>query len=139
MTSLKPLPPPQLPIAGGLSPTQIYAEYLQSLDRTVRGILAVPPNTQTANYVLALTDAAGVVETNEAGPNTVTVPLNNTVPFPVGTKIQINQIGAGATTLVAAVGVTLRNRLGLVSAGQYAVFYLYKRGTDEWVASGDLT
>ena len=136
---LKPLPPPQQPIAAGLPPTQPYAEYLQSLDRTVRGILASPPNTQTANYVLALNDAAGVVETNEAGANTVTVPLNNAVPFPIGTRIQINQIGAGATTLVAAAGVALRHRLSLVSLGQYAVIHLYKRGADEWVASGDLT
>jgi hypothetical protein len=136
---LKPLPPPQQPIAAGIPPTQPYAEYFQALDKTVRGILASPPNTQTVNYVLALQDADGVVETNQAGANTVTVPLNNAVPFQIGTRIQVRQMGAGATTLVAAVGVTIRNRLGLVSGGQYAVFYLDKRATDEWVASGDLT
>ena len=134
---LKPLPPPQAPIAGGLVPTQPYVEYLQSLDKMLRS--PPLPNVQTANYVLALQDAGGVVETNEAGANTVTVPLNNSVPFPIGTRVQINQIGAGATTLVAAAGVTIRNRLGLVSDGQYSVIHLYKRGADEWVASGDLS
>ena len=135
---LKPLPPPQAPIAGGLVPTQPpISRYFQSLDKMLRSPLL--PNVQTANYVLALQDAGGVVETNEAGANTVTVPLNNAVPFPIGTRVQINQIGAGVTTLVATAGVTIRSRLGLVSDGQYSVIHLYKRGADEWVASGDLS
>lgn len=137
--TLKPLPPPQAPIAAGLPPTQPYAEYLQSVDRTIRGILATPPNAQIASYVLAATDANGIVEMNVAGANNLTVPLNNTVPLSIGTRITVVQIGAGTTTIVAALGVTIRNRSGLVSAGQYAVFYLYKRDVNEWVASGDLT
>jgi len=102
-------------------------------------MLASPPNVQAASYVLALSDGFGIVETNVAGANNLTVPLNGAIPFLIGTRITVAQIGAGTTTLVAAAGVTIRSRLGLVSAGQYAVFYLYKRGTDEWVASGDLT
>jgi hypothetical protein len=41
--------------------------------------------------------------------------------------------------LTPGAGVTIRSRIGLNLAGQYAVAYLYKRGTNEWVASGDLT
>lgn len=138
MTPLRPLPPPQFPIAGGQTPSREYALYFQSLDDTVRAILSSPPNVQTASYVLAQTDTFGIVEMNVAGANNLTVPLNNSVPLPIGTRVEVVQIGAGTTTLVAAVGVTIRSRPGLVSAGQYAVMALYKRGTDEWVASGDL-
>jgi hypothetical protein len=134
---LKPLPIPQEPIAAGLLPTQRYVEYFQSLDKLLRA--PAPPNTQTTPYILQPIDAGGIVETNEAGANNLTVPLNNVVPFPIGTRIMAVQIGAGLTTIVAAAGVTIRARLGLISGGQYAVFYLYKRATDEWVASGDLT
>lgn len=139
MNPLKPLPPPQFPIAGSLTPSREFELYLQSLDQTVRGIMASPPNVQTASYVLALTDSFGVVEMNVAGANNLTVPLNNSVPFPIGTKITIIQKGAGTTTLVAAAGVTIDSRLGLVSGGVFAVFYLYKDGTDNWVAGGDIS
>lgn len=134
----KPLPPPQLPIAGQFAPNQPYAEWFFALDKCVRAMLAPLPNVQTANYILSLDDAFGTVEMNLAGANTLTVPLNNAVPFPIGTRIVVTQAGAGATTITPAVGVTVRSRPGLVTNGQWAVAQLYKRGADEWVASGDL-
>jgi hypothetical protein len=100
----------------------------------IRGI-----NTQTVNYVAVLTDAGKVIEMNLAGANTLTIPPNSSVAFPLQTYINCSQIGAGATTITAGAGVTIRNRLGLKLGGQYAAAGLYKRGTDEWVASGDLT
>jgi hypothetical protein len=151
MQPLKPLPLPNQPIVDSsrqpralvnqptFMPSQPYAEYFRSVDTVLRALLAPVPNTQTASYVLRLSDLAGTVETNEAGANTLTVPPNAATPFPIGTALKIAQIGAGQTTLTPGAGVTLRSRIGLKSAGQYAVFYLYKRAADEWVASGDLT
>lgn len=138
MTPLKPLPPPQQPIVGANAPSQPYAQYFQSLDQVTRGLIGPSINTQTANYILALSDAAGVVEMNVGVANTLTIAPNNSVPIPVGTRVKVAQIGAGTTTITAGAGVTIRNRSGLQLAGQYAVAELYKRGTDEWVASGDL-
>ena len=135
---LRPLPPPDQPVAGSAPPSFPYAQYWQQLDIFVRSILASVPNQQTANYVLQAGDQAGIVEMNAGGANTLTVPLNATVPFPIGTTIEVSQIGAGATTIAAAAGVTIHNRSGLNLAGQFAVAFLYKRGTDEWVAYGDL-
>lgn len=97
-------------------------------------------NTQTASYQLVLADAGKVIEMNVATANNLTVPLNSSVPFPIGTSIDIVQYGAGQTTIVAAGGVTIRssgNKLKLT--GQYSAATLYKRGTDEWVVMGDLT
>lgn len=93
-------------------------------------------NTQTASYTLVLSDAGKVVEMNVAGANDLTVPLNSSVAFPIGTVIGVYQMGAGLTTIVATGGVTIRN-VGAMS-GQYAEASLRKRATDEWVLTGSL-
>lgn len=134
---LKPLPPPSEPIAGGLRPTLPFAQWCQGIDAAMR--YPALPNAHTVSYQLAANDAGGIVEIDAPGANALTVPNNNTLPFPISTRIQITQAGAGTTTLTAAGGVTIRNRSGLALAGQWAVAYLYKRGVDEWVASGDLS
>lgn len=92
-----------------------------------------------ANYTTVLADAGQTVEMTNAGANTLTIPLNATVAYVVGTYINFAQLGTGQTTITPTGGVTLRNRGGLKTAGQYAVGTLYKRGTDEWVVGGDLT
>lgn len=96
-------------------------------------------NTQVASYTAVAADAGQVVEMNVVGANTFTIPPNASVAFAAGTWINLAQYGAGATTITPGVGVTIRNRSGLVTAGQYALATVYKRGTDEWVAGGDLT
>src|SRR5664279_2204214 len=94
-------------------------------------------NTRTANYTLVLADAGKLVEMNVASANTLTVPLNASVAFPVGTVINVRQYGAGTTTIGGS--ATIRSRGALVNlAGTYAEVTLSKRATDEWVLSGDL-
>lgn len=97
-------------------------------------------NTQTGTaYTLALTDAGICVEMNNASANTLTVPPNSSVAFPVGTQILITQYGAGQTTIAAGAGVTIRQAdAKLKLAKQYAQASLVKRATDEWVLSGNL-
>lgn len=93
--------------------------------------------TKTADYVLALTD--DVVEMNAAVPTVVTVPANAAVPFPVGTVIEVCQLGAGDVSIASTAGVTLRSPGGLVIlAGLNASASLRKRGTDEWMLEGNL-
>lgn len=96
-------------------------------------------NTQTGTaYTFALTDAGCRVEGNNASAITFTIPPNSSVAFSIGTWIEVEQYGAGAITIAAGAGVTLRSRGALVNTnGQYSVVRLYKRATDEWVLSGD--
>lgn len=96
-------------------------------------------NRKTASYTLVLTDQNDIIEMNVATANNLTVPLNSSVPFPVGTEIAIAQYGAGKTTIVATGGVTLRSAGGLLSIGaQYAMVTLVKVGTNEWYVVGNL-
>lgn len=89
-------------------------------------------NTQTStNYTLALFDQEGVVEMNNAGANTLSVPSSTAVAFPLGTKVSVVQAGAGVTTVVASSGVTVRNA-GALSA-QWKPALLYNRASNEWV------
>lgn len=97
--------------------------------------------TKTADYTLILTDNGKWVEANKASAISITVPANASVAFPVGTVIRVVQIGAGATTVVAGGGVTISPiaTKTLVLEGQFGVATLYKRATDTWIISGDLT
>jgi len=90
-------------------------------------------------YTLALSDAGKAVECTSASAATVTVPLNATVAFPIGTAIEVLQYGAGQVTLSPASGVTLRTPSSLTSRAQYSSLSLRYRGGDEWVVGGDLT
>lgn len=68
----------------------------------------VESNTQTANYTLTLADVGKCVEMNTASANNLTVPPVSTAAFGIGTVIEVLQLGAGQTTIVAGSGVTLR-------------------------------
>lgn len=99
----------------------------------------IAANTQTASYTLVLGDAAKAVEMSVASANTLTVPPNSSVAFPIGSIIEVLQYGAGQTTVVAGAGVTIRSPGGkLKLAVQYASCSLRKRATDEWVLEGDV-
>jgi hypothetical protein len=95
-------------------------------------------NAQTASYTLVLADKDKLVEVSNASANTLTVPLNSSVAFPVGTQITILQTGSGQTTITATVGVTVNATPGLKLRAQWSSVTLIKRATDTWVALGDL-
>ena len=102
-------------------------------------VSAITTNRQTASYTLVLADANKLVELNVATANTLTVPLNSSVTFPIGTQILIAQYGAGAVTITAAGGVTLRSEGSkLKTNGQYSGATLVKIGENEWYAFGNL-
>jgi len=94
---------------------------------------------QTASYTAVLADANGYVRMNVAGANTFTVPANASVAFPTGTRLYVEQRGAGTTTITPDTGVTILSRGSVFdTGGQYAVAVLVKVDTDIWVLSGDI-
>jgi hypothetical protein len=85
------------------------------------------------------TGAPYVVEMNVGSANNLTIPLNSSVAFTIGSQITISQYGAGQTTIVATGGVTLRSAGSFLKlAAQYSMCTLMKVGTDEWYVVGQL-
>jgi hypothetical protein len=99
----------------------------------------VTQNAQTGNYTLVLGDAGKMIEMNVGSANNLTVPADNTVNFPVGTSIDILQVGSGQTTIVPASGVTINRASGLKTRLQWSAATLIKRAANTWVAIGDLS
>lgn len=106
-------------------------------------IPAVTVNPQTASYSLVAADCAPatptLVKMNVAGANTLTFPLNATIPIAIGSVVGWMQYGAGQITHTPAVGVTLRSSASLTSRAQYSSGTAMKIGTDEWLIDGDLS
>lgn len=75
---------------GGSSTTTLYG--------IVKSYLST--NAQTASYTLILADDSKLVEVNNASANNITVPLNSSVAYPIGTQINLLQTGVGQTTVV---------------------------------------
>jgi len=97
-------------------------------------------SNKTANYVLALADAFSLIEMEVGSANTVTIPLNATEAFPIGTIIYITQIGAGQTQIVPTGGVTLQSDGGATKiATQYSEVSLRKRAINTWQLVGNIT
>lgn len=94
-----------------------------------------------ADYALVLANMYKTVTRSRATAQTLTVPTNATVPFPIGTQIPAIQTGAGALTIQAAGGVTLQQLAAktLVVAGQHGRVVLTKIAANTWNVSGDLT
>lgn len=112
-----------------------------STNPKVTGILTkdVPVFTYTDDHTLVADNAHSIVQMNKASGNALTVPPNSSVPFPVGTVVAVAQMGAGATTITAGVGVTLNSADSLLTLrAQYSLASLVKVATDTWRVSGDL-
>lgn len=96
-------------------------------------------DTKTANYELVLTDKNKIIEMDVSTNNTVTVPLNATQAFAVGTQISVVQYGTGKTQIIAPSGVDLIATPGPYLRARYSSATLVKRALNEWYVFGDLS
>lgn len=96
-------------------------------------------NAQTGTtYTLALSDAGKMVTLTNASAITLTIPTNAVAAFPINTRIDILQYGAGQVT-VGGAGVTINSSGSkLKLTGQYSGASLWKKATDTWVLIGDI-
>ena len=96
-------------------------------------------NAQTASYTLVLADKNKIIEMNVGSANDLTVPANSVVAFPVGTQIQVLQVGTGKTRILAGGGVTVNATPGVYMRAQWSGVTILKRASDTWVVMGDLS
>ena len=92
-------------------------------------------NAQTVSYTGVLGDAGKLVQMNSSSAQNFTVPNNSTVAYAIGARIEVEQIGTGVTTIVAAGGVTINSDNGLVFFSQYQSATLIKSAVNTWELS----
>lgn len=93
-------------------------------------------NAKTANHTLVLEDLNKIVSMNVAGGGVLTIPLNTTAAFPIGSVINVyNANPTEFLEITGTTGVVVRNP-GTIEPYQEAS--LRKRATNEWVAAGPI-
>lgn len=108
---------------------------------TVQASAALGTNAQTGTtYTLVLADADNkVVELSNTSAITVTIPLESSVAYPVGSQVQLLQTNTGQVTVAGASGVTVNGTPGLKLRAQWSFATLIKRASNTWVIVGDVT
>ena len=96
----------------------------------------MPPGART----LGLADINAHLVFSSTSAVTVTVPLNASVAFPIGSTIDLEQTGAGVVSVAGEAGVTVNKPAGRTAAtlGQYAVIRLRKVALNTWTLFGEL-
>lgn len=99
---------------------------------------------KTASYTIALLDAGTTIEMNASTSTTVTIPVDSTLNFPIGTQIAFIRTGTGGVTFagqtVGAESVTILSKNSNKRiAAQYTQAIIVKRAANTWYLFGDLT
>ena len=101
-------------------------------------------DAETASYTAVLANNSQVVTMNVSSGNTFSIPTNASVAFPIGTQINVLQIGTGQTTIQAVTsGTTTVLSTGATAAqpklrARYSAATCLKAGTDLWYVFGDI-
>jgi hypothetical protein len=101
-------------------------------------------DAETASYTAVLANNSQVVTMDNGSANTFSIPTNASVAFPIGTQINVLQIGAGQTTIQAVTsGTTTIQSTGAAPAApklraRYSAATCLKAGTDLWYVFGDI-
>jgi hypothetical protein len=101
-------------------------------------------DAETASYTAVLANNNQVVTMDNASANNFSIPTNASVAFPIGTQINVLQIGAGQTTIQAVTsGTTTIQSTGASAAApklraRYSAATCLKAGTDLWYVFGDI-
>jgi hypothetical protein len=99
---------------------------------------------ETASYTAVLANNSQVVTMDNASANTFSIPTNASVAFPIGTQINVLQIGAGQTTIQAVTSgtTTILSTAATAAApklrARYSLATCIKSATDAWYVVGDI-
>jgi hypothetical protein len=107
--------------------------------------LGINANTSTT-YTFVLADNGKLVTSNNASAQTLSIPTNASVAYPVGTQINvawitgagqptINAVTSGTTTVLSTGATSTAPKLRVVNA----VATCIKIATDTWLVTGDIS
>ena len=122
------------------------AEFVSGTTYTSKKITGAEIKNSTINaitvttYNLVLTDAHKTVTLTNGSAIAARIPTNAGTAFPIGTRIELLQGGAGQVTVTPTAGVTVNSSGGKTKlAAQYAQGTILKTATDTWYLFGDIT
>ena len=129
-----------------LTESSASTTYLTQTSASTTYLTATTPqvvlSAVTANYTLALTDSNDFIPLTSSAAFTITVPADNTVNFPIGTRIDMVQLGTGQVTVAGqtngAQTSLVRSTPGAKFRAQYSGATLVKISTNLWSLVGDL-
>jgi hypothetical protein len=104
---------------------------------TIKGRIEIVQVTALTKS-LALSDANTEQEMSNAAAQTLTIEPDSTTNFPIGTRIDVINFGAGIVTLAEGAGVTIVRVNTLTMNGQGSAVQLVKRSANTWSAVGGL-
>jgi hypothetical protein len=94
---------------------------------------------KTSDYTIALADSGKTLTVNSSSTVTITIPVNSTVPFAIGTAIDIVGLGSGTVAIAGASGVTVNSKNSWLKLNsRYSGATIMKIDTNTWVLIGDL-
>lgn len=127
------------PLTGGGSSGAISIAYDYAAGSKISALNAQTGTTYT--FVLADADQKLITASN-ASAQTYTIPPNSSVAYPIGSIINIIQIGAGQVSFAQGSGVTIASTGATSTAPklrvQYSAASAIKVGTDSWYVIGDI-
>ena len=103
------------------------------------GYLAIPQNAQSSNYTLVLIDSGKHIYSTNSGAQSITIPTNASVAFPIGTAFTIVNNGTTSITIVTTsltvyqAGTTNTGNRTIATKG---VATCLKVDTNTWFVSG---
>jgi len=103
------------------------------------GYLAIPQNIQSSNYTLVLIDGGKHIYSTNSGAQSITIPTNASVAFPIGTAFTIVNNGTTSITIVTTsltvyqAGTTNTGNRTVATKG---VATCLKVDTNTWFVSG---
>lgn len=102
-------------------------------------------DAETSSYTAVIGNNGQVVTMNNSSANAFSIPTNASVAFPIGTQINVLQIGTGQTTIQAVTsGTTSILSTGATAAApklraRYSAATCLKADTDLWYVFGDIS
>ncbi len=96
-------------------------------------------DTKTDNYTLVIGDAFKWILMNKGTTDTLFIPLNASVAFPLQTQVSVISLGAGDTYVSPISGATLNGAGDAIQlSAQWKWVTFVKYGTDAWALAGGI-
>lgn len=112
---------------------------VQSFLNALAGRQLIRTRPISSDYLIASDDGWYVLEVDSTSPVNITIPSDSMINHPVGTHLEIFQLGTGAVNVVPSSGVNILSISGTTQLiAQYATAGLRKRAANEWVLGGEL-